>query len=212
MDHKDIIAALAAPFAASEIKWKPATVSGNRALALAYVDARVIQDRLDAVLGVTGWQDDYTVLPAGSVVCKLSCKIGEDWITKMDVGSLSEQPDDGDKMKTAFSDALKRAAVKFGVGRFLYRLPSQWVDYDPQKRQFVTKPSLPGYLTGTIKAQKPANVREAALAILRPASVDGTESLGLAWKTLSADMRLAVEDIWPKIKAFATSKDKEKVT
>ncbi len=38
---------------------------------------------------------------------------------------------------------LKRAAVKFGVGRYLYRLPSQWVDYDPQKRQFVRTPKLP---------------------------------------------------------------------
>ncbi|MGH7226293.1 MAG: Rad52/Rad22 family DNA repair protein, partial [Gemmataceae bacterium] len=39
--------------------------------------------------------------------------------------------------------ALKRAAVKFGIGRYLYRLPSQWVDYDPQKRQFARTPTLP---------------------------------------------------------------------
>jgi hypothetical protein len=50
----------------------------------------------------------------------------------------------GDRLKAAFSDALKRAAVKFGVGRYLYRLPSQWVDWDPQRRQFKVKPVLPG--------------------------------------------------------------------
>jgi hypothetical protein len=56
-------AALAAPFDPCEVRFKPAVVSGNRALALAYVDARVICDRLDSVLGVTGWQDSYGFSP-----------------------------------------------------------------------------------------------------------------------------------------------------
>jgi hypothetical protein len=142
-DVAAICAALAAPFAGSEIKWKPGAVSGNRALAICYVDARVVQDRLDEVLGVAGWQDDYTVLDDGSVLCRLRVRLGGEWLTKVDVGGPSEQPDDGDKRKAAFSDALKRAAVKFGVGRHLYRAPVQWVDYDAQKRQFVRPPQLP---------------------------------------------------------------------
>ncbi len=137
--------ALAAPFDPGEVRFKPAVVSGNRALALAYVDARVIQDRLDDVLGVEGWSDDYECLPDGSVVCRLRLKIGGEWITKVDVGGPSEQPDGGDRLKAAFSDALKRAAVKFGIGRYLYRLPQQWVDYDPQRRQFVKAPALPAF-------------------------------------------------------------------
>jgi hypothetical protein len=142
-DVKGITQALAAPFDPSEVKFKPAVVSGHRALALAYVDARVIHDRLDEVLGIESWQDEYETLPDGSVVCKLRLRLGDEWITKMDVGGQSEQPDEGDRRKAAFSDALKRAAVKFGVGRYLYRLPSQWVDYDPQKRQFARTPTLP---------------------------------------------------------------------
>jgi hypothetical protein len=144
--HLDVEAttrALSAPFHPAEVKFKPAVVSGNRALALAYVDARVIQDRLDEVLGVAGWQDDYECLPDGSVVCRLRLRLGDSWVTKVDVGGPSEQPDGGDRLKAAFSDALKRAAVKFGIGRYLYRLPAQWVDYDPQRRQFVRPPSLP---------------------------------------------------------------------
>ena len=39
-------------------------------------------------------------------------------------------------MKAAFSDALKRAAVKLGVGRYLYRLGGQWVDYDEKAKAF----------------------------------------------------------------------------
>jgi hypothetical protein len=146
MSHNDVKAlmnALAAPFPPDHLHFKPAVVTGNRALALAYVDARAIQDRLDTVLGVDGWQDDYEALPDGSVVCKLRCRIGGEWIIKTDVGGPSEQPDGGDRLKAAFSDALKRAAVKFGIGRYLYRLPTQWVDYDPQRRQFRTPPRLP---------------------------------------------------------------------
>jgi hypothetical protein len=138
--------ALAAPFEVSEVRFKPGVISGNRALALAYVDARAIQDRLDAVLGVEGWQDDYECLPDGSVICRLRLRLDGEWVTKVDVGSPSEPAggrDGGDRLKAAFSDALKRAAVKFGIGRYLYRLPGQWVDYDPKRRQLVKTPSLP---------------------------------------------------------------------
>jgi hypothetical protein len=149
----DIARALAAPFAPEEVRFKPAVVSGNRALALAYVDARAIQDRLDGVLGVLGWQDSYKCLEDGSVVCRLRLRLGEEWITKMDVGSPSEQPDGGDRLKAAFSDALKRAAVKFGIGRYLYRLPQQWVDYDPRKKQFARPPQLPTFALPNQKAE-----------------------------------------------------------
>lgn len=134
---------LASPFSEEEVKFKPAVVSGNRAMALPYVDARAIQDRLDDVLGVSGWQDEYECLPDGSVVCRLRLRLGDEWITKMDVGGPSEQPDEGDRRKAAFSDALKRAAVKFGIGRYLYRLEAQWVDYDTQKKKFAKPPKLP---------------------------------------------------------------------
>jgi hypothetical protein len=143
VDVNAIAQALAAPFELTEVKFKPQTVSGNRALAVPFVDARVIQDRLDDVLGVMGWQDSYECLPDGAVVCRLRIRLGKEWITKEDVGGQSEQPDEGDRRKAAFSDALKRAAVKFGIGRYLYRLKPQWVDYDPQKRQIVKPPALP---------------------------------------------------------------------
>jgi hypothetical protein len=143
VDVQALAQALAAPFERTEVKWKAQVVSGNRALAVAFVDARVIQDRLDEVLGVMGWQDSYECLPDGAVVCRLRIRLGDEWITKMDVGGQSEQPDEGDRRKAAFSDALKRAAVKFGIGRYLYRLPAQWVDYDPVKKQLRSTPQLP---------------------------------------------------------------------
>src|SRR5262249_31196354 len=88
--------------------------------------------------------------------CRLRLRIGNRWITKVDVGGPSEQPDGGDRLKAAFSDALKRAAVKFGVGRYLYRLPSQWLDYDPQKRQFTRTPTLPEWALPAPPTHNPA--------------------------------------------------------
>lgn len=140
-----MLQALAEPFAPEELKYKPAVVSGQRALALVYIDARVVQDRLDDVLGPQNWQDEYEFLGDGSVVCRLRVRLSGEWIVKMDVGGPSEQPDEGDRRKAAVSDALKRAAVKWGVGRYLYRLPQAWVDYDPQKKQLKSRPQLPAW-------------------------------------------------------------------
>lgn len=134
---------LSEPFPAAEVKFKPQSVKGNRAVAMAYIDARLVMDRLDQVVGPGHWQDQYRVLEDGSVVCTLALRVDGEWIDKSDVGSLSAQPDAGDRLKAAFSDALKRAAVKWGIGRYLYRLSAQWVDYDPVKKQFTQKPILP---------------------------------------------------------------------
>jgi hypothetical protein len=191
MNQNDIAAALRAPFAAEDVKFKPAVVSGNRALAVAYVDARTIMDRLDEVLGVDGWQDRYEVLPDGNVACRLRCKIGEQWITKVDVGGPSEQPDDGDKLKAAFSDALKRAAVKFGIGRFLYHVPHQWCDYDPKKRCFVTAPKLPAWAVAAPPARLTAEQLAEWEAVIRSA-------VGLA----------GINSILPRIRALAHNEDR----
>jgi hypothetical protein len=110
-------------------------------MAVPYVDARVVMDRLDDILGVGGWQDSYDFIPGTtSVICRLRVKIGGEWITKEDVGGMSEQPDEGDRTKAALSDALKRAAVKLGVGRYLYRAEPQWVPHDG--RRFTVTPTL----------------------------------------------------------------------
>jgi len=158
---KEIAVALATPFEAGEVKFKPQAVKGNRCLAMAYVSARTVMYRFDEVLGVGEWQDSYDLLPDGSVMCRLAVRIAGEWITKTDVGSPSEQPDGGDRLKAAFSDALKRAAVKYGVGRYLYRLTSQWVDYDPVKKQIVQSPQLPAFATPANGSSKPASRRAA---------------------------------------------------
>jgi hypothetical protein len=193
-DTSSIARALAAPFDGSEVKFKPQVVKGTRALALAYVDVRAIMDRLDNVLGVENWQDHYQLLPDNSVMCRLSLRIGDRWITKCDVGSPSEQPDGGDRLKAAFSDALKRTAVKFGIGRYLYRLPQQWADYDPVKKQFAATPRLPDWATSPRLAAKPGKAaREKAhdVGVTRAKAGLPTDGNELHRRLRDADSELA---------------------
>jgi hypothetical protein len=201
-DVKEITRLLAEPFNPTEVKFKPQSVKGNRALAIPYVDARVIQDRLDEVLGAECWSDEYDLLPDGSAVCKLRLKLGAEWISKMDVGSPSEQPDAGDRVKAAFSDALKRAAVKFGLGRYLYRLPSQWADYDPVKRQFVRQPQLPDWARSAArpaaKGEPPQSDDDepATPELLRAAHRAIGQSKSKTWVAALGYFRVGIPDSW----------------
>lgn len=157
---------LSDPFDPSWLRAKPQVVKPGRALAVTFITARDVQHRLDDVVGVENWQDEYTILQyAGAgkdlvvqVKCKLSICINGKWVAKEDVGSEGDVGDDGDKLKGAFSDALKRAAVKFGIGRYLYFLPPMWCDYDNEKREFTSWPELPvwAYPKGTEPVKSPA--------------------------------------------------------
>jgi hypothetical protein len=174
VDTPERLRLLAVPFPAEAVGWKAQTVKGERALAVAYIDARDVMDRLDAAVGPAGWQDVYVFHPDGTVRCRLSLRLDGEWITKEDVGGPSEQPDEGDKVKAAVSDALKRAAVKWGIGRYLYRLEAVWCDYDPQRKQLRGTPPLPAWALPAVTA-KPTPKPPKLPKLPVPAPVDGAE-------------------------------------
>ncbi len=114
--HPDLFAALAAPFDSDEIKLRS---QGGRQIP--YVTARTFMNRLDDVLGPENWWDDFVPLEH-SVICRLTVRLPDGTIlTKCDAGGYAGLADPGDDEKSGFADAFKRAAVKFGVGRYLYR-------------------------------------------------------------------------------------------
>jgi len=107
---------LKAPFSPNQIKWRASNFNGNKSSALLYLDARDVMDRLDEVFGIGRWTTEYADLET-RCVCKLSVSFdGWGWIHKSDVGTQSTFEGE----KGMYSDALKRAAVQFGVGRYLY--------------------------------------------------------------------------------------------
>lgn len=168
----DIAAKLRAFFPADKIGWKPQSVSKDKtkAMAVAYIDARDVMDRLDEVVGMANWRDEYVVLPGGNVQCTLAVRIDGEWITKVDVGGESDQKSDGDRTKAAYSDALKRAAVKFGIGRYLYDFPMQWLPFDGFK--FTRQPTLPAW-ADPARQGKPADAKAADTQVA-PASTRHT--------------------------------------
>jgi hypothetical protein len=114
--HLELFTALAAPFAPEEVK-----VRSQAGRGLPYITARTIMNRLDEVLGPENWWDEYVPLEH-SVICRLTVRLPDGKIlTKCDAGGYAGMADPGDDDKSGFADAFKRAAVKFGVGRYLYR-------------------------------------------------------------------------------------------
>jgi len=192
MTESELRFALCEPFPADVIGWKAQSVKNNRALAVAYIDARDVMRRLDDVLGPLNWTDDYTALPDGSIMCRLSVRVpGGDWVTKCDVGGASDQPDAGDRLKAAFSDALKRAAVKLGVGRYIYQMPSFWVDYDAAKKQIVTPPAVPAAFLPRAKPAKAAEPAKPAAAPVAPPA-DPAKATAAAIRPTLSNLGLAL--------------------
>jgi hypothetical protein len=129
VDWQAMGAALRAPFPPESVEWRPQgkTGAGKRVQLLPYVDARDVQDRLDAVCGAGGWAFSLTPLSVegGELrVAKGSLTIAG--VVKEDVGTASQW----EASKGCASDALKRAAVQFGIARYLYALPPVWVELD----------------------------------------------------------------------------------
>ena len=123
----ELFAAMGASFESHEVR-----VRSQAGRQLSYITARTAMNRLDTVLGPENWWDEY-IPGENSVVCKLTVRLPDgSTLTKSDAGGYAGMADSGDDDKSGFSDAFKRAAVKFGVGRYLYRdgVPSFVRDFD----------------------------------------------------------------------------------
>lgn len=126
-------AKLAEPFPDAEIKMRPGaatydhkpecqgkscrdTKDPNKHHQFSYVDARAVAQRLDDILTPEGWTFTCNVIP-GSDIVKGRLEIGTN--VREDHGYPNSERDE-EPIKAATSDALKRCAVLFGIGRHLY--------------------------------------------------------------------------------------------
>ena len=125
---------LSEPFPVEVVHWRVGPTNRKnwkegdkrRGQPLAYIDARDVMDRLDMVCGPEGWQSDFSDAGNGATCCKIGVLINDTWIWKSDgAGRTSTEGDKGQ-----FSDALKRAAVQHGIGRYLYACEAPWIELD----------------------------------------------------------------------------------
>ena len=108
---KDAYPFLRRPFTPAAVRFKVQATWKGGALIVAYIDARLAAGRLNHVIPHK-WASSFEYDPKGDLICHLTV----DGITRSDIG-------EGYKGKGLCSDALKRAAVHFGVAESLYVLP-----------------------------------------------------------------------------------------
>ena len=100
------------------------TQDGSSSCMLAYVDARYVQDAFDEAVGSENWDNNYESID-GKLFCTITVRVPDGSVTtNSDCGVET----DVEKEKGQASDAFKRAAVLFGVGRDLYGYPDYWAE------------------------------------------------------------------------------------
>lgn len=129
-------------------KWRVQSANQYGASCVAYIDSRQVQDLLDEVCGPQNWQCKFEE-HKGNLFCSIGIAIDSTpdktfWVWKSDCGTESNV----EKQKGEASDAFKRAAVMWGIGRFLYskkivKLPvkqnqsGKWIPYSEKTGKFV---------------------------------------------------------------------------
>lgn len=174
----EIFYALRKPWPKVEVKQR----KGPGGKMLSYVDARQVQNRLDEVVGTENWQTHFSEV-CGNYCCTLSIKIDGEWISKSDgAGETSIEGDKG-----GFSDAFKRAAVSFGVARYLYDDPAMTPEQFDKRRGVMAD----------VQSEDPATIpteddkmvaNELALAVQN----ENTKKILEIWANLKTDQERAM--------------------
>lgn len=160
MSTSSKLEALQRPFTEKQLVWRAGKTKPEKNIVQALPDyrAQTAQDRLDEVLGEQNWSHSFNeVIVGGALVavrCRLSLFIDGQWVGKEEVAPLPVSELGADEnLKGAYANSLKRAAVHWGVGRYLQGF-SMWVAAHPSGK-IVEAPGLPANMvpTGSVSAK-----------------------------------------------------------
>ena len=157
VDWPALLNALAEPFPQEAVSWRAGALSRDkkRAQALPYAEPRVYEDRLNTVCP-GDWSVRFVPWGDNRIICELTVH----GVTRSSTG---EENDGGFAPGTAAeAQAFKRACSKFGLGRYLYDIGIDWIDYDEDKRRLVKTPNLPDRFLPTKKAATETRVEARA--------------------------------------------------
>ena len=111
------------PIQPNEIEWRVQSAKGGKTTIVPYIQSRAVMNRFDEAFGPEGWKDEYREWKGKGVMCTLSVRISSVkegiWVSKEDGADDTAI----ESTKGGISDALKRAVVKWGMGRDLYEYP-----------------------------------------------------------------------------------------
>lgn len=154
--------ALAAPFSAEEIEWRVGATNKEKtsAIALPYLSPKTVTRRLDRVLGASCWSFEARQVEGGfigrltAVFPSGKTAVRENFGANSDSESTGGGVSKGNAIKSGASDALKRSAVLFGIGRYLDDVPTLWTKLDGSSKAFAQAPKMPDkFLPKEQKAQ-----------------------------------------------------------
>lgn len=117
---ESVLSKLSDPMPPEQVKWRIQSftkTNPKKAICIPYIDARQVHERLDNVVGVANWQLRHKEIKE-RVFAEIGIRIDGEWVFKSDVGAETKI----EKEKGEVSDATKRAAVAWGIGRDLYSM------------------------------------------------------------------------------------------
>ena len=194
-----VLGKLNMPTPKSEIKYRVGTIYdkiNGKATVLSYVDARYVQDTLDNLVGTENWENRFYEAK-GALFCEITINLGSVKISKSDCGTESDiAPAKGEA-----SDAFKRAAVMFGIGRDLYSAETHFADLKKKGSKWV----LPRDWKPENKPTKRSGGMSQVAAELDE-KYDGSEGVDLEKEMTTEDVadnlggEVIGDDVEPKIK------------
>jgi hypothetical protein len=126
MDWNEKMKQLQAPFPTGDLEWR-ISQSGKRdgkvwAKCLVYITNRAIMQRLDRLFTPIGWKNEFREWKGKSQLCGISIFHDGEWVTKWD----GADDTNFESTKGGLSDSMKRSAVQWGIGRYLYNADEHW--------------------------------------------------------------------------------------
>jgi len=129
----------------NQLKWGEKPVGQ----AMCYIDSRDVMKRLDEVCPME-WQNRYSHASNGVFICEIGILIRdelscEQWMWRSNgAGETQFEAEKG-----GMSDAFKRAAVMWGIGQYLYKIPPRWINISRKGRDWRLNntPGMPDWAT-----------------------------------------------------------------
>lgn len=223
--------ALKAPFNPTLISWRCGAMNSDKTkgiatkgIALAYLNARDVMERLDEVCGVSGWQARYPFIGCCEIGIKITwthCrdskivdattfKVDKEWVWKSNGAGQS----DIEAEKGQYSDAFKRAAVLWGIGRYLYDLPNTWYPLEPYGRSYRFTSEAEAKMTQFLhdwqynRTWETPTARKKTLEAIDDCWANkDSDGLKKIWADMSNEQK---QDIWSILKEFSAKRAKIK--
>lgn len=197
--------ALKAPFSPTLISFRVGATNGEKTkgIALAYLTARDVMERLDEVCGPESWQCRYPFQGC----CEIGIRMDDGaWVWKSNGAGQT----DIEGEKGIYSDAFKRAAVLWSIGRYLYDLPNTWYPIEPKGNSYGFTKDAEAQMTKFLHDwqynrtwEKPNDRKQFLEAIDNCWAEKDSEGLKKIWNDMTNEQK---QDIWSLLKEFSAKR------